>query len=71
MRQKVITKWGRLFITKYDSFLTKCEDFITKRNNYDKMQRLLQNESLHTFMATVELTIRILWFLNNAKHMGS
>ena len=40
IRQNVITKCVRFFITKCDSFVTKYK--ITKCNNYYKTRRLLQ-----------------------------
>ena len=35
MRQKFITKYVKIFITNYDSFITKCD-------SYYKMRSLLQ-----------------------------
>ena len=45
IRQNVITKCVRFFITKCDSFITKCK--ITKCNNYYKTRRLLQIATVH------------------------
>ena len=48
MRQKFITKCGRCFITKFDSFITNChiyynlQRFYQKRDSYYKTQCFLQ-----------------------------
>ena len=49
-------KCVRFFITKCSSFIRKCWiDFITKCECYFKMQRLLQNVSVHRLIANISL----------------